>query len=198
MSITQQRMIEVINAGLDYKIAFETLIKEIDEAHQLAQGGRLSTQVALETIHAIAGTGLLKKPAASRTALELEYKYFRANWKRNQRQAIKQQRNRKEAGIQPRLPRVHSQFIETTIPAELEIVPFTQQIAQHGYSLSPAHQHEIEAEALRSINQRKYLESKSKPQPPPSSSPAIDLSYDPDDPENFMSPGSSIVSPEQI
>lgn len=198
MAITQQRMVDVINAGLDYKLAFETLIKEIDEAHELAQGGRITYQVALDTIMHIAGTGLLKKPASSRTALELEYKYFNSNWKRNVRSTMKQAKRREEAGIIPRKRKTPSLFIETSVLAtQPEAIPLAQHIAQHGYSISPARQAEIEAEAERDIKQRKYLEARKAPvqlQEPP----AIDLAHDPDDPENaFGVPGSSIISSDK-
>lgn len=112
MAITQERVMDIIDAGLDYKNAFARLIQVIDEQrertrdiHRLQRLSDLAVlDKAISDIFSIAGIGLLRN-SGSGTILEFEARHFRSAGGRNKRNKIKAEKRRREAGIKPQARR---------------------------------------------------------------------------------------------
>lgn len=177
MTISQHRVISILNAGIDYRQAFERLIRLIDEQHEAAahysdhssyspehtRRNLIESQKIIKTIYLSAGDTLLVQASASRVALETAHAHFKANYKRNERNRVKAAQKRRDQGIMPR--------VKITTPF-LEISPVKHQASQH----------------------KLYTEHAPEAKPRFVPSPLIDLSTDPDDPENAFDSGTGFVS----
>lgn len=192
MAITQTRIISLINAGRDFQQALEKLISQIESLRSEVESGVTKPESALEILYLNAGPGLLINPAASKTTLLAEHKHFKANIRRNLRSKAKQEKKRRDQGILPRhQPDPFSPLNEHIISQPQQPVPLD--FLTRGYSISPSRQREIELEAERALKQKQYLEGKT--QATATATAKIDLSSDPDDPENaFGESGTSIIS----
>jgi len=110
MTISQHRVIAIINAGRDFQAALARLVLFIDEQRSSFQAGQITAEAAIESIYISAGDRLLSQPAESRSTLEIEFAHFRANRTRNERNRLKAERKRRAAGIAPRVEQT-SHFI---------------------------------------------------------------------------------------
>ena len=97
MSITQDRMISLLNAAIDFRQAFLTLAKAIESTQHAPD-----PKEALWLLSRRVGPGMLEHPVDAETVIVREWNHFRKNLKRNQRVAEHQRRARRERGIQPR------------------------------------------------------------------------------------------------
>lgn len=102
MTISQHRVIAIINAGRDFQAAFGRLVLLIDEQRNAFKAGQISAADALEIIYMAAGDRLLSDPANAKATLESEFRHFKANYSRNERNRIKAERKRRNAGIAKR------------------------------------------------------------------------------------------------
>lgn len=115
MTISQHRVIAIINSGRDFEVAFGRLVLLIDEQRNSFKAGQISAEDALEIIYMAAGDRLLHDPSKARATLEAEFRHFKANWSRNERNRIKAERKRRNAGIAKRQDD-NSLFIQVTKP----------------------------------------------------------------------------------
>ena len=103
MAILQSRMMAVINAGLDYQQALETILERFRLNKERISQGRMSYQQAYEDFESIASTRiLLQRPTQSPTALAVEHYHFTRNARRNAKVAAHQAELRRLQGIPER------------------------------------------------------------------------------------------------
>jgi hypothetical protein len=102
MTISQHRVISIINAGRDFQAGLARLVLLIDEQRNAAKANEISAEAALESVYLAAGDRLLSNAAESRSTLEIEFAHFRANRTRNDRNRLKAEKRRRAAGVTPR------------------------------------------------------------------------------------------------
>jgi hypothetical protein len=94
MPITQSRMIALINAGRDYKQAFENARQSIEVHMKAAQDKEESWEEALTHIWSFTLPKLLVTNMNSAAVLEVEYSHFRSFQNKNNRAAKAARRRR--------------------------------------------------------------------------------------------------------
>lgn len=127
MPITQQRMINLINAASDYEQAFNQAVSIISRINKQARDNQLSIPEALlEIDQAIRHVGLLVHPIDSSKIIALERAHFKSVARTNDKAANKQERKRRAEGRGQRQQNhgLRTQFLQhtpnrTTAPDEM-------------------------------------------------------------------------------
>jgi len=94
MAITQDRMISLLNAAIDFRQAFLTLAKAIESAQNATD-----PKEALWLLSRRVGPGMLEHPVDAEVVIVKEWNHFRKNLRRNQRVAEHQRQMRREKGV---------------------------------------------------------------------------------------------------
>lgn len=131
MPIPQDRVIAIINAGMDYEQALKRLMEFINMEVKDVYLGKQSSSEALDKIAAMDQLFLLlKKPLESPATLKIEYAYFKRNYSRNIAASKWQAKTRekKRLGIPTRAKKPNARFANlTTLGEEIEVNERTQQ-----------------------------------------------------------------------
>jgi hypothetical protein len=104
MPFTQERAIELLNAGLDYQQAFNSLKRHIERAVTAVESGEITADAAMIHVSLNATDNLLRQQGRTQATLAFEAKHFRANKRRNDKARAKQEQKRRSAGVAPRQP----------------------------------------------------------------------------------------------
>lgn len=96
MPISQDRMIALTNAALDYQQALHSVIDYVNDQTLKINSGLITAESAMMAISTLAANeaGLLNDMAASQTTLALESRHWLKAAKRNVRERNRQQRKR--------------------------------------------------------------------------------------------------------
>ncbi len=190
MAVSQDRIIDLINAGLDFKQALDDMIALIDQAHE-----RDPDHPGLASLWALSDYGKrLKQPYKSPFILQKEREHFRANRRRNIRNAAAAERKRRAQGA---IPMIRERQFDPLEPAP-RLTPRVPEGPDYSH-ISEDRKRQIEAEAEASA--RKWHPELFIDQPP--TKPGLDdiakqmgETYDPDDPENAFAEGQGITPAE--
>jgi hypothetical protein len=152
MPITQERMIDLINAGLDYQEALqeaERIIKR--EIRAFYDSNMADPKYHMDNLLLlITEAGLLKRASKSMAIIQIEQRHFRQNKHRNERRKNKLRDKRGTSGeIRSTAPLsfLEKKKVQSTIPGELLSHADQERIQFKG--LSDAQRAEIEKEAER-------------------------------------------------
>lgn len=105
MPITQDRMLAVIHAGLDFRDGLHKITEQIKMETISVQKGHYSAQQALDNLLSQSNIAmLLEDYAESLSLLTLEAKYFRMFYNRNAKAAEKRDQKRRAMGKPKRQP----------------------------------------------------------------------------------------------
>src|SRR5258708_19099946 len=97
MPITQDRMIALLNAGIDYQQAFDRSIEILKEEFEKGENGEITWEQAAWNMHILVSpTGLLAKPIQSYSIIQVERAHWRSNARRNINAAKRQEQKRLE------------------------------------------------------------------------------------------------------
>lgn len=103
MPVSQSRIIDLINAALDYKRGLDNLIDHVKADALRAREHPEHAAGLFEGLEAVAQTNTLMEHAErSLATLVVEHEHFRRNARRNDRTARKQAAKRQQAGVIPR------------------------------------------------------------------------------------------------
>jgi hypothetical protein len=181
MPITQDRMIALVSAGLDFKHAFENLHTALTRELKAMDNNQQSRDETLHNIslHIAGRAQFIGDEVKSTVTLSLEYAHYKAQGHKNIRAKAKQQQRRRDLGIQPHQTPFTSNGLvrRSTAPTSIEPDQLTGRLAApvNMYNtqplLQPSHQPTVKIEA----------------------EPEVDLAFDPDDPENFLGQGASLT-----
>lgn len=122
MPINQKRVIDLIIAGRDFQRAFLALEAQIADLWQRYKGKLVTAEDALRILASTGGEHLLDQPGKSEATLTAEYRHFKANARRNELAAQRQERRRRKKGAKTRI--IHDPFAPSTpapaIPAVMQ------------------------------------------------------------------------------
>lgn len=200
MPISQDRFIATINAGLDFELGFEFMLKQTADAYYDALDGKIAWQDALTNLATLANHHILKDYGQSKSTLAAEARHFRSNAKRNARQADRLARRRAENNPyaqrrnQPSFdtgPFVGLPRRSTTAPGSIIEDNYMKQARHSILDASPIKTANLDSDARNRIMQEdmaraEALKAKLDAAAKTAAEPQIDLAHDPDDPENFM------------
>ena len=146
MPITQDRVLALLNAALDYQQALDALIMIIKSNYRLADSEKQEWQAAMQMVNAQAEPfGLLTKPRESVEIIAAEKTHFRSTTiSRNNWQKERQQRIRASLGITQqrvaRKPKHQPDDYEIFEPRPITTAPSSVSSRHHDLAGSLQHQ----------------------------------------------------------
>lgn len=188
MAISQQRVIDIINAGLDFKQALDRTIQLIDDEYANHAKHDDIPPFLISLYTRCSYIKLLEKPETSPIVLVTEAKHFRQNYRRNQRNAAKAERRRRAQGAMPRQPATSDPFIRVDASPMPRLDPSWAERSSIIATPEMSEQHRREHEA----GLIKYQPDLARELGILPAEPARATDWTPDDPEDSFNPGAII------